>query len=71
MVVGRRDSITNTLLRLTEQLGAMLRAAALKFSYVQQINWKYAEKAGGFNVEALLSIATHTDRIARKTRSRR
>ena len=57
MVVDRRDSITNTLSRLTEQLGAILRAAPLKFSYVQQINWKYAEKAGSF-VEALNPIAT-------------
>ena len=31
---------------------------SLKFSYVYLINWKYAEKAGGF-VEALHPIATH------------
>jgi hypothetical protein len=32
---------------------------------VHLINWKYAEKAGGF-VELLHPIATHTDRIAKK-----
>ena len=32
-VLGRTDSITNALVHLTEQLGAMLTRRPLKFSY--------------------------------------